>query len=198
MAGGILLLGSSAFAQQATAPIGGESKKQLTEMELYTRGALDNAKVLYESAEMPQGPTDKTLWREGVSNISRSIAKVQDHLGQFKRTLGSASLGKDPMAKKPDDLQTHLRAAKTALSKLSSQMSRADRAEVRDQASTVYMHLSAANDTIKDMLSACDVQSIDKITPPEKLPVRGVEKGNVDHDSDHENLEKAPPQDLQK
>jgi hypothetical protein len=152
-----------------------EPKKHVMAVELYTKSALNNAKLVYETAELPQSPADKALWKEGVSNITRDIGKAQLHLSQLKKL---AVAGKADTAKKEQDLLSHLRDAQSANSKLQSSLSRGDRAQIRDQASSVYTSLGAANDTLKDMQSSFNI-SLDQITPSERAPVRGTEPGTA-------------------
>ena len=152
-----------------------EPKKHLTAVELYTKSALDNSKLLYQAAELPQGPMDKTIFKEAQQNITRDIQKADQHLTQFKSVAkANAPQGKADVMTKRDDLAQHLKDARMAAGKLSTSMGK-DRAALRDQAAQVFTALNQANDSLKDIEDAYNVQSLDKIMPGEKAPVRGTE-----------------------
>jgi hypothetical protein len=199
-AGGLMLLAGTAFGDinrndvqpqrgtEQTEPLqnADEPKKHLTAIELYTKSALDNAKLLYQAAELPQGPNDKTLFKEAQQNITRDIQKADQHLSSFKNVAKApAPQGKTDVMTKRDDLMQHLKDARTAAAKLSSTK---DRAALRDQAAQVFTALNQANDSLKDIEDAYNVQSLDKIMPGEKAPVRGTE--------DMDKTGKSPRQDL--
>ena len=157
-----------------------EPKKHLTAIELYTKSALDNAKLLYQAAELPQGPMDRTIFKEAQQNISRDLQKADQHLTQFKSVAkANAPQGKADVMTKRDDLMQHLKDARTANGKLTTSMGK-DRASLRDQAAQVFTALNQANDSLKDIEDAYNVQSLDKIMPGEKAPVRGTEDLNRD------------------
>lgn len=198
-AGGLMLLAGTGFARtqdtQKTTPApsrtevqpqrgteqteplqnADEPKKHLTAIELYTKSALDNAKLLYQAAELPQGPADKTFFKEAQQNITRDIQKADQHLTQFTNVAkANAPQGKTDVMTKRDDLMQHLKDARMAAGKLSSSMGK-DRAALRDQAAQVYTALNQANDSLRDIEDAYNVQSLDKIMPGEKAPVKGTE-----------------------
>jgi hypothetical protein len=152
-----------------------EPKKHLTAVELYTKSALDNAKLLYQAAELPQGPMDKSIFKEAQQNISRDLQKADQHLTQFK-SMAKATAPQSQMdvTAKRDDLVKELKDAKVANAKLGTALTK-DRAAVRDAAAQVFTALNQANDSLKDIEDAYNVQQLDKVMPNEKAPVRGTE-----------------------
>jgi hypothetical protein len=174
-----------------------EPKKHLTAVELYIRSAVDNSKALYEAAQLPQGPTDRALFKEVTGNINRDIAKAQQHIAAFRKfalqgtTSSPEQRATEPGMRlkmpgaaqaRPEDVLVHLKQAHTATSRLSSSLGR-DRAQVRGEAAKVYTHLAAASDALRDLLRAYDVTALDRVSPPERMPVKGVDSGDdFDHD----------------
>src|SRR5215831_17168922 len=128
-----------------------EPKKHLTAVELYTKSALDNSKLLYQAAELPQGPMDKSIFKEAQQNISRDLQKADQHLSQFKSMAkANAPKGKEDVMTKRDDLVQHLKDARAANAKLGAALAK-DRSTLRDAAAQVYTALIQANDSLKDI-----------------------------------------------
>jgi hypothetical protein len=173
-----------------------ELKKHLTVVELYSKSALNNAKAIYQTAELPMGPMDKMLFREGALNVSRDLAKIEEHTGHLKR-LDLAMVGqqRQPMAgregepattekrtdsidvgKRIDELRTQIGTARQSALKLQSDLGKTDRTLVRDGASALYSQLMGMCDVIRDVQASMGITSLERITPPEKSPVRGIEE----------------------
>jgi len=170
-----------------------EPKKHLTAVELYTKSALDNAKLLYQAAELPQGPMDKSIFKEAQQNISRDIQKADQHLSQFKTMAKApAPQGKQDVMAKRDDLVKGLKEAKAANAKLGLALTK-DRAALRDAAAQVFTALNQANDSLKDIEDAYNVQQLDKVMPSEKAPVRGTEEPGTSKGKTEMNEKTAPP-----
>jgi hypothetical protein len=166
-AGGTMDTGNKGETTQSDEP-----KKHLAEVDVYLRDALDNVKVIYNTTQLQPGKLDKTIIRESVGNIDKSLTGAITHLGHIK-SLPEARVS--DMAK-VDALQTALNQAKqtSSLLKTATRVSTMDTAHVSQLATRLFGQLRAADDDFGAIADQQNLTRVDKLTVPERQPVRGM------------------------
>ncbi len=148
-----------------------ESKKHLSEIDVYLRDALNNTKVLYSTTQFTPGKLDTTIEREDVGNIDRSISSALTHVSHLK----SMPEARVPDTAKLDALQRDLTQARS----VAAQLRTAVRSDARDQIATLsgqlYAKLKAADDDFGAIADRVNLVRVDRISIPERQPVGGHE-----------------------
>jgi hypothetical protein len=146
-----------------------EPKKHLSEVDLYLRDAINNAKVLYETTQMQPGKLDATIQREDLSNIEKALSGAQTHLQHVK----SMPEAKVQDADKVSDQQRRITEAKSMVVRLRTAVRSDNKSQIQTMTSQLYASLKSADDTFGQIAEKQNLTRVDKIDVPEKQPVGG-------------------------
>ncbi len=149
-----------------------ETKKHLTEVDAYIQDALNNAKVLYSMSQIPMGKMDQTIQRENINNLEKAISSALIHVGHFKSSADPKMVEMD----KVDDLHRFLTDSRNVLPQLRSAMKSSDRQQLGSVTSQLFAKLKEADERYGNIAEKQNVARLDKISVPEKQPVRGTEE----------------------
>ncbi len=146
-----------------------EAKKHLAEVDLYLRNAINNTKLLYQTAQLQPGKLDTTIQKEDLGNVEKSLGSALTHVSHLQ-TLASARIAQPAQL---DLLKSDLTRARTMATRLRGQLGTADRAEVGNLSSQLYTQLRAADDAFAQIAQSENLVRLDGINVPEREPVGG-------------------------
>ncbi len=148
-----------------------ESKKHVSEIDLYLRDAMNNTKVLYTTTQLTPGKLDATIEREDLGNIDRAISSALTHVSHVK-SMPEARVSDTA---KVDSLQKNLTQARNLLGQIRTAVKSDSRDQVASLSSQLYARLKDADDDLSSIADKINLTRVDRITIPERQPVGGHE-----------------------
>ena len=131
---------------------------QLLAGDLYLHDADQNARAIIAQTQLTHSTRDKSLWTELAGQIAADLSHAKHHLKAA-----------------PPELGQRLDAAERANVKLQASLAVENHREVRQQAESVLAQLVLAKQALASAEQAAGVIALDRIQPPLRQPVRGVE-----------------------
>jgi hypothetical protein len=145
-----------------------EPKKHLSEVDLYLRDAINNTKVMYNDTQMRPGKLDSVIEKENLTNLDKSLSSALTHVQHIKSMPEAhvADMGKI------DQLSHDLTQARGMIPELRAAMHEKDL--FASLSSQLYTKLKDADDTFNAICDKQGLTRVDKLSVPEKQPVKGV------------------------
>jgi hypothetical protein len=146
----------------------------LTQIDLHLRGALDDARVLWEQVQLGTARRDLGPVREDLGDLDRSLAAAHAHLD----ALRARPNGTPPSTERLDEVAGALGRAQALASRLQRSLrAGAPATQLSSQVVELYGALRSADDAFAPVAAEQRLVRVDRIAVPERLPVSG-------HDAD--------------
>jgi hypothetical protein len=150
------------------------ARKELGEVDLYLKDALNNARLLFQITDRSQGPLSGAHAREQVVNIDRALANIDKHVAQLRSQPRAFD------ATKIDLVSRDLDQARSQLATLKS-LIQTRRQNIHEAAAELARTLERADDDFGQLASSGGIGRVDQIrVTTVKQPVRGSDLDDLD------------------
>ena len=149
-----------------------EVKKQLTEIDVDLKDAINRTKVLYEGGKLEPGRFDEAIRTEGLGNIDRAVSGALSRIGQL-RSLPDARMTDTRTLSR---LERDLGRARGIVAELRASQAASDRVQLQQQSSRLFSVLRSADDDFSRLAEETSLTRVDQVSVPERQPVSGSDR----------------------